>query len=182
MKRNNRITYENCIYILLCTVNIIYSIYVIINSLQGIRIFSYKITSCILLIILLFTLTGCGKHIEDTNGAEDFTLETITEEDILNGYPVSSVKQSMERDGNEEIFKGSFQDEDIAITLNTSVESGNAQIVLVYKNIILKRFLLNEDNQVFSMTGVKGEIRILVAGESAKVKIDCTVESSKGIS
>ena len=153
-----------------------------------------KISKFILLIILLFTLTGCGKHIEDTNGAEDFTLETITEEDILNGYPVSSVKQSMERVGNEykysvkkmtgveEIFKGSFQDEDIAITLNTSVESGNAQIVLVYKNIILKRFLLNEDNQVFSMIGVKGEIKILVAGESAKIKIDCTVESSKGIS
>jgi putative lysine transport system permease protein len=56
MKRNNRITYENCIYILLCTVNIIYSIYVIINSLQGIRIFSYKITSCILLIISIILI------------------------------------------------------------------------------------------------------------------------------
>ena len=148
----------------------------------------------ILLIILLLALTGCGKHIEDTNGPEDFTLETITEEDILNGYPEVAVKQSLERDGNEykysvkkmtgvkEIFKGSFQNEDIAITLNTSVESGNANIVLLYKNIILKRFLLNAENQVFSMTGLNGEIRILVVGESAKVNVDFIVESSKGIS
>mgnify|MGYP003478078095 FL=1 len=153
-----------------------------------------KISKFILLIILLLTLTSCGNHIEDKNGPDDFTLETITEEDILNGYSVVSVKQSLVRKNNEykysvkklsgveEIFKGSFKDEDVAITLDTSVESGNAQIVLVYKGMILKRFLLNSENQVFSMTGLNGEIKILVAGESAKVNVNFIVESSKGIS
>ena len=134
------------------------------------------------------------RYFEDKNGPDDFTLETITEEDILNGYSVVSVKQSLVRKNNEykysvkklsgveEIFKGSFKDEDVAITLDTSVESGNAQIVLVYKGMILKRFLLNSENQVFSMTGLNGEIKILVAGESAKVNVNFIVESSKGIS
>ena len=52
----------------------------------------------------------------------------------------------------------------------------------VYKGMILKRFLLNSENQVFSMTGLNGEIKILVAGESAKVNVNFIVESSNGIS
>ena len=72
------------------------------------------------------------RYFEDKNGPDDFTLETITEEDILNGYSVVSVKQSLVRKNNEykysvkklsgveEIFKGSFKDEDVAITLDNS--------------------------------------------------------------
>ena len=148
----------------------------------------------ILLLILLLTLTGCVEHIEDTNGADNFSLETITDQDILNGFPTISVRQSKVRKNNEykysvkkitgveEVFKGSFKNENVAITINTSVEEGNARIVLVYKNQIIKQFMLNADNQVFSMINVDGEIKIIVAGESAKINIDFIVESEKSIS
>ena len=153
-----------------------------------------KISRFILLLILLLTLTGCVEHIEDTNGADNFSLETITDQDILNGFPTISVRQSKVRKNNEykysvkkitgveEVFKGSFKNENVAITINTSVEEGNARIVLVYKNQILKQFMLNADNQVFSMINVDGEIKIIVAGESAKINIDFIVESEKSIS
>lgn len=153
-----------------------------------------KISRFILLIILLLTLTGCVEHIEDTNGENNYSLETITDQDILNGYPTISVRQSMVRKNNEykysvkkltgveEVFKGGFKNEDVAITINTSVEEGNAKIVLVYKNQIIKKFLLNSENQVFSMLNVDGEIKIIVAGESAKITLDFIVESGKSIS
>ncbi len=153
-----------------------------------------KISRFILLLILLLTLTGCVEHIEDTNGADNFSLETITDQDILNGFPTISVRQSKVRKNNEykysvkkitgveEVFKGSFKKENVAITINTSVEEGNARIVLVYKNQIIKQFMLNADNQVFSMINVDGEIKIIVAGESAKINIDFIVESEKSIS
>jgi hypothetical protein len=153
-----------------------------------------KISRFILLLILLLTLTGCVEHIEDTNGADNFSLETITDQDILNGFPTISVRQSKVRKNNEykysvkkitgveEVFKGSFKNENVAITINTSVEEGNARIVLVYKNQIIKQFMLNADNQVFSMINVDGEIKIIVAGESAKINIDFIVESEKSIS
>ena len=48
--------YENCIYILLCVFNILYSFYIINNSLDGIRIFTYKITSYVLLITSVILL------------------------------------------------------------------------------------------------------------------------------
>ena len=153
-----------------------------------------KTSRFILLLILLLTLTGCVEHIEDTNGADNFSLETITDQDILNGFPTISVRQSKVRKNNEykysvkkitgveEVFKGSFKNENVAITINTSVEEGNARIVLVYKNQIIKQFMLNADNQVFSMINVDGEIKIIVAGESAKINIDFIVESEKSIS
>ena len=60
-----------------------------------------KISRFILLIILLLTLTGCVEHIEDTNGENNYSLETITDQDILKGYPTISVRQSMVRKNNE---------------------------------------------------------------------------------
>ena len=41
---------------------------------------------CLLAAVLLcFGVSGCGgEGYEDTNGADDFTLETITDENIIN--------------------------------------------------------------------------------------------------
>lgn len=34
--------------------------------------------------VLCLSLTGCGEQYEDTNGADDFSLENITDENIIN--------------------------------------------------------------------------------------------------
>ena len=43
-----------------------------------------KLLSCILIGGMCVALSGCGDTYEDTNGAEDFTLQTITDENIIN--------------------------------------------------------------------------------------------------
>ena len=153
-----------------------------------------KISKVIFLMVLLLSLCSCVKHIEDTNGESNHSLTVITKEDMLNGYPTKTVGRKISRKNNEyncsikkfsgveELFSGSFKDEDVAVKLNSKVESGNAKIILVYNEIIIKEFSLNASNQIVSLTNTNGKIRILVAGESAKISVDFTVESTKSIS
>ena len=42
------------------------------------------------LLLTIFGLTGCS-HIEDTNGEDDFSITTITDQDIINGMNDLSV-------------------------------------------------------------------------------------------
>ena len=153
-----------------------------------------KISKVIFLMVLLLSLCSCVKHIEDTNGESNYSLAVITKEDMLNGYPTITVGRKTSRKNNEykcsikkfsgveELFNGSFKDEDVAVILNSKVEAGNAKIILVLNDIIIKEFSLNASNQVVSLTKTNGKIRILIAGESAKISVDFTVESAKSIS
>lgn len=56
MIKKQKRNYENCIYIVLCLLNICYSLYIIVNHISGIRIISYGITSIILLILSIILL------------------------------------------------------------------------------------------------------------------------------
>ncbi len=152
-----------------------------------------KIGQILLFLILLLSLTSCVKHIEDTNGDTNYSLEVITKENMLEGIPTVTLGRKIVRKNNEykcsikklsgvdELYKGSFRNEDVAVTLSNSIESGNAKIILVYNDIVIKEFMLNSENQIISLSNTKGEIRIIVAGESAKISVEFTVESEKSI-
>ena len=56
MFKERKRNYQNCIYILLCILNISYSLYITVNSISGIRIISNPITSYLLLIISIILL------------------------------------------------------------------------------------------------------------------------------
>ena len=46
------------------------------GSMKKLLCFIFVISTC-------FMLAGCGTEYEDTNGADDYTLQTITDENII---------------------------------------------------------------------------------------------------
>ena len=50
---------------------------------------------CLLLLFMVFGLTSCS-HIEDTNGPDNYSLETFSDEDIIYGSSTSTTFMVLE--------------------------------------------------------------------------------------
>lgn len=62
-----------------------------------------KLLSALLLLVLIFTFTACASDIQDTNGDLDFSLATITDEDILTmSFGATSFTSSVKGGGDIE--------------------------------------------------------------------------------
>ena len=141
---------------------------------------------CLLLMVMLFSLTSCS-HIEDTNGPNDYSLTTLSEENILNrngsttttgtirtksliggnlkgSYKVSKISGvstiiSFECKGNTVKFEIDFQ-----------VTSGNAILCVVSNDAIVKKIEANQAIE-FEVNNSKDTYQLVIAGESAKANI-----------
>lgn len=136
---------------------------------------------------LTFGLTGCGlKHIEDTNGADNFELQTITDENICK-MDVGSLNITEAEDligetvtykskkftGVYEVFYENITTNRFEITVNhAKVESGNFKMVLCVDDEIVHTFKLNETTQTFVLEDVSGTVSLRIAGESANFQFD----------
>lgn len=140
--------------------------------------------------VVLFWLFGNGMEpIEDTNGSEDLSLTTITDENIINLdlgsiNPISVQESSFEiggfsvSDGVEfssknfsgvyEVMYGNFiLNSEVVFTLhNFVVEEGNFKMCVVYNDEIVAVLEPGETVE-YRMEDVNGTVSLRIAGESA---------------
>lgn len=131
--------------------------------------------------VLALSLSACVKHIVDTNGDEDFSIQTITDEKIVSGYKsylaVGSVSTNV---GNKHTLRvkklsGVWQlgtvtvdNGSVEIKTDMSVTKGNCRLVLVYGNEIVYDFNINGTDTY--ATNATGKYDIKLVGESAVIR------------
>lgn len=126
-------------------------------------------------------LTSNLKHIEDTNGAENYNLQQITEYNIINmDIGALNLTESNELFNNlptyksdkytgvSEIYMTNIWGNRFDITLyNLRVKSGNFKVVLVHNDEIVHEFKLNELSESYTLENPNGTVSLRIAGESA---------------
>lgn len=127
---------------------------------------------------------GC-EHIEDTNGPDDYSLQTITDENICkldmssmgitestSTFSVGTKYSSSKFSGVYELYNTNYifsSDATISI-YDLSVTKGNFKLVVVVDDEIVHEFSLTEPNQEYIVRDVKGNVSVRVAGECAAFK------------
>lgn len=125
-------------------------------------------------------------HIEDTNGDDVYTLQTITDANIINrdigaigaGSSIDSISNveeyhSKKFTGVDEIFTENIVTNRMDITVNhAKVTKGNFRLVLLVNDEIVHDFKLNELTQTYVLEDVKGTVSLRIAGESAEYMFD----------
>ena len=120
------------------------------------------------------------EHIEDTNGADNYSLQQITDSNIINmdigalnfsmtDTPLTLKEYSSEKfTGVAEIYLTNIWGNRFDITLyNLWVESGNFKAVLIHNDEIVHEFRLNELMQTYTLENPNGTVALRIAGESA---------------
>ena len=107
-----------------------------------------KLLSIILMCCMCFALTGCGPEYEDTNGEDNYKLQSITDDDIIHlatgasglTYKETNVAglhsseySSKNFNGVEQLYLTSFiAKSNVEIYIgHMSVESGNFKLVVI---------------------------------------------------
>ncbi len=126
------------------------------------------------------------EHIEDTNGADNFALQTITDDNIIKrdfgamglktttgAVSNTTTYSSNKFTGVEEIYGMNIWGNRFEITVNHArVDSGNFKIVLLEDDKIVHEFSLNELTQTYVLENPNGYISLRIAGESADFQLD----------
>ena len=135
--------------------------------------------TCLALAMLL-SFSGCSMPVyEDTNGEDNYSLQTITDEDIVQGISTTKVMSSTvtvnrktvckakTMSGVESLWEQKLENETLEIVVSCEITKGNAKLVLVVDDEIVHTFSLNEDNQRVTLENVTGEVSLKLAGEDA---------------
>ncbi len=156
-----------------------------INENSKNKLLGIGIIIIIIVAVAWFMLTGV-KHIEDLNGPDNYTLQQITESNIINrdissrGLKTSTnvlsditTYSSKKFTGVEEIYGNNIWGNRFEITIHHArVDSGNFKIVLLEDDKIVHEFKLNELSQTYVLENPSGYISLRIAGESADFKLD----------
>ena len=148
----------------------------------------------IALVVLAVALVGMGSkfggtYYEDTNG-DDFTLQTITDDNIINqDLDSTGLVGNVSAQTGEETFLGenfsgveiirskSYSGETLKIYANkVYVSEGNFRMVVVHDGEIVHEFKLNETSQEFVLQNADGKYDVVVAGEVADCSLDVEIE------
>lgn len=101
----------------------------------------------LIVVAVIWFLGDDLEHIEDTNGADNYALQEITDENLITNRWEITV--------------------DFA-----AVEEGNFRMVLVVDDEIVHEFALNELTQTYVLEDVSGYVALRIAGESANFTFD----------
>lgn len=126
------------------------------------------------------------EHIEDTNGADNYSLQTITDDNIIKmDLGAMNLKESTDSISNtttyssnkftgvSEIYGENIKGNRFEITINHArVDSGNFKIILLEDDKIVHEFKLNELTQTYVLENPSGYISLRIAGESADFMFD----------
>lgn len=137
------------------------------------------------IIILSITLLTSCSHIKDTNGDENYTLCEITDSDITGNFSftnnVGRIRTSLNGRGKITVnkFSGietveslSLENDTLIANVSVKVESGNFRVVIIKDNGIIKDFIINQENQQYTLNNQTGKFKLVVVGESAKYTIE----------
>ena len=139
-----------------------------------------KIFLSLTILVFIFLMTGCKAHIEDTNGADNYSLETFSEEDKVSpGWHLSVGAISSQVGGkgtfSAKKFSGVYTLYETYIETSDScyfdieVKSGNLEVLLIHDDQIIKSVELNTTSRFTINT--KGKVSLRVIGESANFSI-----------
>ncbi|MBQ8564038.1 MAG: hypothetical protein IJ443_09160 [Firmicutes bacterium] len=143
-----------------------------------------KLLSILLVCLLCTAMTGCSTTYEDTNGPDDYTLQTITDENIINldigASGLVHKETTLFGFTSEEYYSDNFNGveplhltnfilpSDIQIYVSyVTVNSGNFRMVVVNEDKIIHEFVPGTFNETIRFENLKGSFAIHVAGESA---------------
>lgn len=127
------------------------------------------------------------EHIEDTNGDDNYALQEITDENIINldtgaiGGPNeesdnltnTTTYSAKNFTGTAEIYGENITTNRFEITVDfAKVEAGNFRMVLLVDDEIVHDFTLNELTQTYVLEDVSGYVSLRIAGESAAFTFD----------
>ena len=145
----------------------------------------YKLLNLILIFLILsLLLTGCEYgQIEDTNGEEDYSIQTILDDKIKEGpntrYVINSKWSTKDNVTTMKIekFSGLFllrtthvTNKTLTYEIDSIVEKGNFKIVIVKNNEEIINVLINS-TELVTINDAEGKYQIKAVGESAKFKM-----------
>ena len=153
------------------------------------KILPIAIAAILVVAMAVWFIMDKPEHIEDTNGADNYSLQTITDENIckLDMSALNIVEddnivgeavtyKSEKFSGVYEVFTENIVTNRYEITVNhAKVNAGNFKMVLCVDDKIVHTFKLNELSQTFVLENVKGSVSLRIAGESADFMFDYSV-------
>ena len=157
------------------------------------------IVAILIALAVIISLASESKFV-DTNGPENFALTEITQDDILskdNNYRISLVSERHSgyhtniigtrlRDYDYDYISRSFgkihgvlilqatkiSSNTLTLNINSSVESGNAEIVILIDGGYYCSVDVNQNQSITLQDISNKEVIVKLAGEDAKIKID----------
>ena len=149
------------------------------------------VTALIVLVMIgaaIWMIFDPTQHIEDTNGADNYSLQTLTENDILadsitalgvetrDDLLSDVVTYSSDKFSGVYLLHSDTYYGTVTITVNhTEVTSGNFRLVAVVNGEIVHDFALNELTQSYTVENMSGKLELIMAGESAAFELDFSV-------
>ena len=141
----------------------------------------------LMLFMISFLLTGCGvSHIEDTNGLDNYNLQTLTEDDLLKTTSSYVARNYISISKGNEIKCGSQKfsgiktleviniKDDCIFTFESNVSSGNFLIAIV-NNDGIEGYVSANEYKTFRFSSDFGNCKLKVAGESAEFELKVTI-------
>ena len=139
-----------------------------------------KVYKLIMILFICMFLTGCfGSHIEDLNGETDYSLSTLTEENLISGSNTSIVAGSVITSTNKK-FKQKVKkmsgvsllfelDSNDTYTIEFNVTSGNGLVGVICDDEIIK--IVEPNTQITITVPSKKDYEVKIAGESCEFEI-----------
>lgn len=153
-----------------------------------------KSWALLLAAVLVFALAACGTEYADTNGDDDFTLQTITDENIVKldlgasgltyseqdfGFGVISTEYySKNFNGVEEIYLTNYLlPSSFYIYVGyLNVSSGNFKLAVVNNDEIIREIPIGTFGEQIYFENIQGSFAIRLAGESAAFELNIDPE------
>ena len=147
-----------------------------IKKIIGTLVFVVAIIAAVVML-----LNNPVEHVEDTNGADNYELQTITDEDIVNmemgakGYAVTTHNITKTTEISSGKFTGVHRvvysnllgKSDFVLNIhNFKVEGGNFKMAVVHDGGIVD-VLTAETAENYVLEDVSGTVSLVIAGESA---------------
>ncbi|MBQ7379537.1 MAG: hypothetical protein IJW70_07680 [Clostridia bacterium] len=146
-----------------------------------------------LLLIVCLGMVACGQ-IEDTNGEDDYSLATITKEELVKSASNSSQVGFLHTQVNDkhtykvakfsgvemlESVRATESTKSITFTVESTRESGNLYIYVRCDGEIVGEFAVGGSDSLILEQPAPGKYELCIAGESASFEMTATIQKKE---